>query len=101
VLRIRLQRSEGTLIDISQLGALVRLPIAHTPDKHVTLHLEWNDETVQFRARIVRSTPHRVKLPTAVLARTEHHVGLEFRDLSQDSAAALRRLIRNGREEGR
>jgi hypothetical protein len=84
---------DGSLVDISELGGLVRLPTAQLPEKDITLYLEWNDETVELRARAVRSTPHRVELPTAVLARTEYHVGVEFRDLSQNAAAALRRII--------
>jgi hypothetical protein len=100
-LRVRLQRSEGILIDISGLGALVRLPLAQAPDKQLTLQLEWKDKTVKLPARAVRSTPHRVELPTAVLARTEHHVAVEFRGLSKDAAAALTQIIREHSGEQR
>lgn len=97
-LRVRLHGTrEGSLIDISELGALVRLPTPQTPDKQISLHLEWKGETVELQARVIRSTPHRVELPTAVLARTEYQVALEFSDLSQDTVTTLRRII--GKED--
>lgn len=93
-LRVRLHRTcEGWLIDISELGALVRLPTAQTSGKHVTLHLEWGNQTVPLAARVIRCTPHVVQLAAAVLARPEYQVGLEFQDLSQDVVAGLRRII--------
>lgn len=93
-LRVRLHRTcEGILVDLSELGALVHLLTEQKPENKVTLHLEWKDETLQLPARIVRSIPYRVQLPTAVLARTGYHVGLEFRDLSQEAAAALKGVI--------
>lgn len=93
-LRVRLFRSEGTLIDISETGALVRLPrreaVALRP---ITLTVEWHENTVLLRVRVVRSTSHRIELPTAVLTRAEHHVAIEFVDLASPAAATLRRLI--------
>lgn len=93
-LRVRLHRKcEGILINLSELGALVQLPSAPSPDKPITLHLEWQDITFQIRARVVRSIRRRLELPTAMLARTEYQVGLEFGDLSQDAAAIVRQII--------
>lgn len=86
---------EGTLIDISELGALVQLPSAQTPEKQITLSLEWKDEIVRLGARVVRSIPQRVQLRNAVLARSEYHVAIEFRDLVPDAATVLRRIIQS------
>jgi len=95
-LRVRLHRTcEGTVLDISELGAFVQLPTAQKTEKQIVLYLEWKYETVQLRALVVRSIPHRVVLRNAVLARTEYLVALEFRDLPQDAAAALRRIIQS------
>lgn len=94
-LRVRIHRTcEGILVDISETGALVRLPSSQAPQKQVTLHLEWQDATLQLQARVVRSTPHRVQLASATLARPEYHVGVEFAELPPDAAAAVKRLVR-------
>lgn len=56
-LRVRLHRMcEGNLIDISEFGALVQLSCAPAPEKHLTLQLEWNDETLRIRT-VRRSSP--------------------------------------------
>ena len=58
-LKVRLHRlCQGTLIDISEAGALVWLPIEQVPDKQVTLQVEWKGETVHLPARIVRVVSH-------------------------------------------
>lgn len=100
-LRVRLHRTcEGLLIDISERGALVRLPTVQVPTRQVTLQLEWDGDTLRLRARVVRSVPHRVQLPAAVLARIEHDVGLEFEEVRQENATALRHMIRQEQEGG-
>lgn len=102
-LRVRLHRlSAGTLIDVSELGALVWLPTAQTPDKPITLQLEWKDDTVLLRGRVVRSAPHRLQSRDAVLGRTEHQVAVEFRELSEEALATVKRIIneyRSGKQE--
>lgn len=97
-LRVRLHRlSAGTLIDVSDLGALVLLPSAPAPDKPITLQLEWKDKTVLLRGRVVRSTPHRLQSRNAVLTRTEHQVAMEFRDLSPEALAAVKQIMEEHR----
>ena len=94
-LRVRLHRlCQGILIDISELGALIRLPTEQVLEKPITLQLEWKDETVPLPARVVRSTPHRVQSRNAVLARTEYDVAVEFSAPSQYAVAALERIVR-------
>jgi len=92
-LGVRLFRSEGTLLNISLTGALVRLPRPQTSNNEVTLILDWNDHALLLRARIVRSVHHRVQLPDAVLKRTEHHVALEFVNLPSQTTETLSRLL--------
>ena len=93
-LRVRLHRMcEGFLVDISATGALVRLPAAQPPDKRITLQLEWQAETVQLTARVVRSTPQQMSTASATLARTEYHVAVEFSEIPADSAPVLERLL--------
>jgi hypothetical protein len=92
-LGVRLFRNEGTLIDISPKGARVRLPRPETPGKQITPILDWNDEAVLLRGRVIWCAPHRVELPNAVLGRTEHHVAFEFAALPERSVEALTRLL--------
>jgi hypothetical protein len=82
------------LVDLSELGALVRLPVPQTPDKRIKLQLEWQTEMLPIEARVVRSSPRRVELPSGTLARDEYHVGLEFGPLSEPTILALRQIIR-------
>ena len=94
-LRVRFHRTcEGILVDISEVGALVQVPLAQAPDKQVKMHLEWQTETLQLAARVVRSSPRQVELPSATLIRTEYQVGVEFNELPQPTVATLRRTIR-------
>ncbi len=95
LLRVRLHRTcEGVLVDISETGALVQVPCAPTVDKPITLNLEVQDALLRLPARVVRSVPQQLQMAEATLARTEYKVALEFSDLPDDMAAALRRLIK-------
>ena len=74
-LRVRLHRTcEGILIDLSETGALVQLPAAPALQKAVTLQLEWDDLTLHLKARVVRSSPQRIELPSATLVRSLYQV---------------------------
>lgn len=95
-LRIRLHRScEGILVDISETGALVQVPASMPPDRQVTLSLESDDALLRLPGRVVRSSPQRVQLAAATLARMEYKVAVEFSDLPADQVAALRKLIKS------
>ncbi|HXE80427.1 MAG TPA: PilZ domain-containing protein [Vicinamibacterales bacterium] len=93
------RQCEGWLVDISERGALVRLPVAQTVNKRITLHLELPDQSLALPARVVRLAPEPVQPPGAVLKRPEHNVGVEFHDLESDARAALRRLVAQHQEE--
>jgi hypothetical protein len=74
---------EGALIDLSVLGALVRLPFAQVADNNLRLAVDFTDGSTEFRARVVRSAPEG----------TAHLVAVEFDDLSMDQIVALSRVI--------
>jgi hypothetical protein len=74
---------EGVLIDLSMLGALVKFPFAQVADNSLRLAVDFADQSTEFRARVVRSTPDT----------GEHLVALEFEDLSMDQLVALSRVI--------
>jgi hypothetical protein len=94
-LRVRLHRTcEGILLDISETGALVQVPTSMPTDRTVTLSLEGHDLLLRLPGRVVRSSPHQVELASATLARKEYKVAVEFSDVPQDQADALRRLIK-------
>jgi hypothetical protein len=95
-LRVRLHRTcEGILVDISESGALVQVPLALSPDRQVTFNLEIGDTALQLRGRVVRSSPHKLQMAEATLARTEYQVAVEFSELPSDQVAALRRLLKS------
>jgi hypothetical protein len=94
-LRVRLHRTcEGILVDISETGALVQVPASQAPQKSVTLQVEWRESVLPLRARVIRSSPHRLQLATATLARPEYHVAVEFSDISPDEAVILKTIVR-------
>jgi len=74
---------EGVLIDLSVLGALMRLPFAQVADNNLRLAVDFADNSTEFRARVVRSTPEA----------DGHMVAVEFEDLSMDQIVALSRVI--------
>ncbi len=86
--------SEGSLIDISESGALLCQRAQQPPDTLISLILDWNDESVLLRGRVVRSVSHRVQPASGMLARMAHRVALEFVDLPAQSVSALQRLTR-------
>ena len=95
-LRVRFHRTcEGILLDISETGALVQLPSTPPTLKEITLQLEYQDVTVALHARVVRSDPHKLQLPTATITRPAYHVALEFADLTSAAAAAVKHIVQS------
>lgn len=94
-LRVRLHRTcEGILIDISETGALVQLPSAQSASKTITLQIEWQDAVMLLPARVVRSSPFRLELPTATLARREYHVAVKFEGLTPEATSSVLEIVR-------
>jgi len=94
-LRVRLNvYREGTLIDLSQGGALVNLQSEPPPiGTQVTLAIEWSERTLHLPARMVRSIARGVQNGSAAQGQTEYQVALEFLTPGADAASDLARLI--------
>ncbi|MBI3046867.1 MAG: PilZ domain-containing protein [Acidobacteria bacterium] len=90
-LRVRVNVTcAGTLVALSESGAVIRLPKPQRPDQQTTIAIEdYASDTIYIPARVVRTEPCT---PPAA-ARAEHHVFVEFLALSHRTAAAIRRLI--------
>jgi hypothetical protein len=82
---------EGTLLELSETSALVRVPTAPPTDRQTTVVINGEDgEPLYLPGRVVLSIPQtwgpgRVK--------QEHHIVVEFFGLSADHIATLRRII--------
>lgn len=81
---------KGVLVALDERGAIVQLATAQRPDRQTTLAIEdFAGETLYLPARIVRTEPDA----QPSVARREHYVSMEFFELPDDTAAAVRRLI--------
>ena len=92
---VRLSGIGGTeLVDLSVLGAMVRVPIAQAADSSVVLEVESSTQILDLRARVVRSTAR----PAGPGEAATYFVAIEFDDLSMDELVGLSRLIDENRE---
>jgi len=83
--------SEGTLLDLNETTALMRVPTAPPDDRHMTLVINSEGgETVYLPGRVVLSIPQTWEPGHA---HKEHHIVVEFVRLSAETIAAVRRLI--------
>jgi hypothetical protein len=81
------------LIDISELGALVQLPVPQTIDAPITLELEWEHATLQLAGRVVRSSPspaEEARMPAGV---TDYYVAVEFASVPHQLDTALKKML--------
>jgi len=93
-LRIRLDRTrDGTVVDLSEGGALLQMSVAPPLDRQIPVEIEWKNTKVTLQARVVRSEQRHVQLEAATLKRTEYAVALEFVDMTPEQAAAVKRII--------
>lgn len=83
---------EGMLVDLSQSGALLRVPRAQEPQRQVTVAIE-AEPPLHLAARVVRCTPVSVETESATLARSEYEVAVEFLDVGRNTAEQVRRII--------
>lgn len=90
-LRVRVNVTcAGTLLALSEYGAIVQLPTAQRPQRQTTLAIEdESGETVYIPARVVRTEPDA----ELTFQPAEHHVAMEFFGMSLQTAAAVRRII--------
>jgi hypothetical protein len=94
-LRVRLLgRWEGVLINISELGALVQLPIPQPPKTRITLELEWEHVTLQLTGHVVRSSPPPLGgAPKGPVEATDYYVAVEFDPVPAESTATLLDIV--------
>ena len=93
-LRVRMDRSrEGILMDLSEAGALLVMPMSPPRDNKFKLTIEWKNTSVEVAARVVRLEQRQVRLASATLARKDYNVALEFLDMTPDRTVAIRRII--------
>jgi hypothetical protein len=88
-LRVRLEGTwDGILVDISELGALVQLPVPQTIHTTITLEVEWEHVTLLLAGRVVRSSPSPVEGGL-----TDYYVAVEFTPMPEQSGVALRTIV--------
>ena len=90
---LRVDRRDGLVIDISETGVLVRLPVLQTPDALVPISLMWDGASVRMRGRIIRAVPILVEQKSGAPHRTEYLVAVEFVDVPEPAARRLQSLI--------
>jgi hypothetical protein len=93
-LRVRLGgKWNGILVDISELGALVQLPVPQMIHAAITLEVEWEHATLQLAGRVVRSSPSPAVATRTPAGLTHYYVAVEFAALPEQSDVALKRLL--------
>jgi hypothetical protein len=86
----------GTLIDLSELGALLDLPVPQEVDSYASFDLHADEGMVTLHGRVVRctaryETPWRVAWEDPEPA--TYHVAVEFFDIVAHSATTLREIL--------
>jgi PilZ domain-containing protein len=83
---------EGVLVDLSETGALLRLPVAQSPGEYVSIQVELTRARVEFSARVIRSNPRGQERSIMRPWPLEYDVGVEFTD-SQFAAPVVRHIL--------
>jgi hypothetical protein len=86
---------DGTLLDISESGALLELAKPEPVGSHIAFELHSEGGPVTLQGRVVRAIPKydgawRVEWQEPV----SFHVGIEFFDLAAQCATTLRQILR-------
>ena len=93
--RIRINVTcEGELVNLSESGALLRVPRPHQPDRQVTLAIDTH-EPLHLAARVVRSLPV-VPDPGANAGVPGYEVAITFLDQGPTTTSAIRKVIAIG-----
>jgi hypothetical protein len=99
-LRVDIQAGpSGTLVDLSEYGALLELPEPQAVGGSISFDLHWDGTPILMHGRIVRSSPRyegswRVEWMEPV----SHQVAVEFFDLAAQCTTTLRELLRKAGE---
>ena len=84
----------GTLLNLSEYGALLDLPLAGVLHTQISFDLRLETGPVRLHGRIVRSTPHYDPMwRIEWLAPVSYHVAVEFIDLTSQSVTTLQQLL--------
>ena len=87
--------SSGTLIDLSESGALLELPAGQPVGQRVSFDLHWDATTILMHGRIVRSTPrYEGSWRVEWMEPASYHVAVEFFDVAGQCATTLRDILR-------
>jgi hypothetical protein len=87
---------DGTILELSETSALVRVPTAPPIDRQTTVVIKGEDgEPLYLPGRVVLSIPQTWGPGRA---RQEHHIVVEFFGLAAEAQAALRHIIASGSE---
>ena len=82
---------EGTLLDLNETTALMRVPTAPPDDRHMTVVINGDQgETLYLPGRVVLSIPQTWEPGRA---HKEHHIVVDFVRLPAETIAGIRRLI--------
>jgi len=97
-LRVEMESgAHGTLVDLSELGALLDLPTSGNIGSHVAFDLHWEGTPVRLQGRVVRSTPIEEGDRVAWAEPTSYHVAIEF-DLEARDTLRLQDVLRRARQ---
>jgi hypothetical protein len=95
-LRVRVNlNTHGILINLSEGGALLRLPRCYTAPSQITLSIESRAETVHLPAKIVRSTPLQLHMESARIMRMEHQIAVQFLDVGDETVGRVRQIMQS------
>lgn len=99
-LRVDIEAGDsGTLVDLSEFGALLDLPTPGVVSSVLTFDLHWDGIPVRLHGRVVRSTPN-YDGPSRVawMEPASHHVAVEFFDLAAQCAITLQDVLQKARQ---
>jgi hypothetical protein len=96
---VRVHLSPGTVINLSEVGALLELPVRVELGSTLSFRLECDGTVATLHGRVMWSQP-----PRDLHARVEwresdrYQVGVEFIDVSDQSRTTLREVLRKAGE---
>jgi hypothetical protein len=89
----------GTLVDLSEYGALLDLPAPKEVNSQLSFDLHWDGHPVRLHGRVVRSHPcYEGGSRVVWMEPASYHVAVEFFDLEAQCTVTLRDVLRNASE---
>jgi len=89
--------AKGSLVDLSEYGALLDLPGPAGIGSHVGFDLHWDASSVRLQGRVVRCSPVDDMDRVAWAEPTSYHVAIDF-DLEARDTVRLQDLLRRARQ---